>query len=209
VKIDNSFQLFVFTQPEIFKDEKKFISQVFELGSSGIYLRKEKNSAYISSIFKNVNRKFHHKLIIPLSFYDENGFQKIKSIIHFKEKERTTLNLLKVPSDVGLSTSIHDLSEWSMLSDRFKLIFYSPVFESISKPNYKPKISLEELSLQIEKYRSTKEKLPQLIALGGINERNILQIKDAGFDGAALFGAMWNSLNPVNEFRKIKMIFDQ
>jgi thiamine-phosphate pyrophosphorylase len=208
LRIESSFQLFIFTQSENFKDEEKYISQLLELGASGIYLRKNNYSAeYIFNIFKKVDRKFHQKIIIPFSFYDENNLKEFNSIIHFKEKERTSANFCKVPVDAVLSTSIHDLSEWKILSDKFKYVFYSPVFESISKLNYKPKVSLEKLSVQIKKYRSTQKKLPQLIALGGINESNILQIKDADFDGAALLGSIWKSDNPLNVFEKIKKIF--
>jgi thiamine-phosphate pyrophosphorylase len=204
LSIEKSFQLFVITQPDNFKDEESFISQLLESGVSGIYLRKTNySSAYISDILKSVDTKFHHKLIIPFSFYDENSFQNIKSIIHFKEKERTKDNFFKVPTDTILSTSIHDLNEWELLAHRFKIVFYSPVFESISKPNYKPKISLEELTTN-HKPQTTNFK--QLIALGGINEQNILQVKDAGFNGAALLGSIWKSDKPIENFKKIKMI---
>jgi len=204
LSIEKSFQLFVITQPENFKDEEKFISQLLELGASGIYLRKANySSTYISGILKSIDTKFHHKLIIPFSFYDENGFQNIESIIHFKEKERTAENLSKVPNDAILSTSIHDLNELEILADKFKIVFYSPVFESISKPNYKPKISLVELTKNLKPQTSN---LKQLIALGGINESNILQIKNAGFNGAALLGYIWKDDEPIKNFKKIKMI---
>jgi len=204
LSIENSFQLFVITQPENFKDEEKFISQLLELGVSGIYLRKGiYSSTYISEILKKVDTKFHQKLIIPFSFYGENGFQNIESIIHFKEKERTKENLSKVPADGILSTSIHDLNELEILADKFKIVFYSPVFESISKPNYKPKISLEELTTNLKPQSSN---FKQLIALGGITEQNILQVKDAGFNGAALLGSIWESDKPIENFKKIKMI---
>ena len=204
MKTDNSFQLFVITQPEILKGEEKYITQLFELAANGIYIRKENYSeAYIFNILKKVDSKFHHKLIIPFSFYDENNFKECNSIIHFKEKERTIENLSKVPTEAVLSTSIHDLNEWKKLADKFKIIFYSPVFESISKPNYKPKISLKNLSVQIENRGS---RIENLIALGGINEQNILQVKDAGFDGAALLGSIWKSDEPIDAFKKIKAV---
>ena len=204
MKTEKVFQLFIITQPRFFKDEEKFILQLLELGASGIYIRKENYSAeYIWNIFKKVARKFHHKLIIPFSFYDENNFKECNFIIHFKEKERTIENLSKVPIEAVLSTSIHDLNKWKELADKFKIIFYSPVFESISKPNYKPKISLKELSVQIG---NRKSEIENLIALGGINESNILLIKEAGFNGAALLGTIWKSDEPIEAFNKIKAV---
>ena len=209
MKNNNTFQLFVITQPEFFEEEEKSILKLFDIGVSGVYLRKEKYSAeYIIDILKKIDRKFHHKLIVPFCFYDENNFKELNFIIHFKEKERTFENLSKMPSDVILSTSIHDLSEWGKLSDNFKFAFFSPVFESISKPNYKPKISIEILTDQIKDYRKKQKKLTKLIALGGINEQNILDIKSAGFDGAALLGSIWKSNDPLRTFEKIKMIFE-
>ena len=77
MRIENVFELFVITDPETFKDEEIYISELLELGVSGIYIRKENYSAkYIWNIFNKVDNKFHHKLIVPFTFYAENKIKK-------------------------------------------------------------------------------------------------------------------------------------
>jgi thiamine-phosphate pyrophosphorylase len=203
LRIENVFELFIITDPGIFKDEEIYISELLELGASGIYIRKENYSAeYIWNIFKKVDNKFHHKLIVPFAFYAEHKIKNFDAIIHFKENERTKENFSKIQRDTIMSTSIHEINERDELERKFRVVFYSPVFNSISKPNYKPEISLKELNLKIE---NRKSKIENLIALGGINEQNILQLKDSGFNGAALLGSIWKSNEPIAAFKKIKI----
>ena len=49
----------------------------------------------------------------------------------------------------------------------------------------------------------------QFIALGGISDKNILKVKDAGFHGAALLGAIWLSKDPLKSFLNIKKRLDR
>jgi thiamine-phosphate pyrophosphorylase len=51
--------------------------------------------------------------------------------------------------------------------------------------------------------------LPKVIALGGINEDNIQLVKQAGFSGAAVLGAIWQADDPVTAFLNINAIVDQ
>jgi len=205
----DSFQLFVITSSENFLNEEKYLSEFFDLGASGIYLRKERfSNEYLTSIFNSVKSEYHSKIFIPFSAYNQSFFQKFNPIIHFKEKDRNSENLDVVPSGAFLSTSIHDLSNWEKLSEKFRFAIYSPVYESISKVNYKPKISFDRLASKIKKHKSAGKILPQLIALGGINERNVSNLKDVGFDGAALLGSIWKSADPSKAFEKIKLMLD-
>ena len=112
MRIENVFELFIITDPGIFKDEEIYISELLELGASGIYIRKENYSAeYIWNIFKKVDNKFHHKLIVPFAFYAEHKIKNFDAIIHFKENERTKENFSKIQRDTIMSTSIHEINE--------------------------------------------------------------------------------------------------
>lgn len=66
-------------------------------------------------------------------------------------------------------------------------VFLSPVFDSISKAGYKAAFDLERLS---EKLKSSLRRTP-VVALGGIKCGNIRRVREAGFDGAAVLGAVW------------------
>jgi thiamine-phosphate pyrophosphorylase len=45
----------------------------------------------------------------------------------------------------------------------------------------------------------------QVIALGGIDEDKIEICRALGFSGVAVLGAIWNSTNAVEKFKKIQM----
>jgi thiamine-phosphate pyrophosphorylase len=105
----------------------------------------------------------------------------------------------------AFSTSIHTLSEWSSLAGQVELVFYSPVFPSISKPGYGPSIGLEEITRQIRTIRKQQTTLPLLIGLGGVNADNVAQVRQAGFDGAAVMGALWqppDALDALNQLQQ-------
>ena len=118
--------------------------------------------------------------------------------IHFPEALRIKLKeeeLENIKSKgFTLSTSIHDLSELNALSKAFDYTFYGPVFESISKPGYKPKT--KEIILP-------NNKEIKIIAIGGVTPDKISELEKLNFDGAAFLGAIWeNSKNAINIFKE-------
>lgn len=83
-----------------------------------------------------------------------------------------------------------------MLDTVFEYAFLSPVFSSISKEGYASKL---DFSIEISKRTNHTTKL---IALGGIQFENIHQAIAFGFDDVALLGAIWESNNPLENFKK-------
>ncbi|QIP14607.1 thiamine phosphate synthase [Spirosoma aureum] len=104
----------------------------------------------------------------------------------------------------SFSTSIHDLRDWLLLAGQVELVFYSPIFPSISKPGYGPSARLDTVAQQLKTIREKYDKLPLLIGLGGIDENNVAMVKQAGFDGAALMGALWQQTDPIAGFERIR-----
>lgn len=120
--------------------------------------------------------------------------------IHLKESDRRSIK--ETPTDVKvISTSLHHISDAENLNHEFEYIFYSPLFESISKQNYGSNQTYEALSKTI--FELKKRTSIPIIGLGGINEENIALVKECGFDGAAVLGAVWLSDDPIESFRKI------
>ncbi|GAB3766598.1 thiamine phosphate synthase [Spirosoma pomorum] len=124
---------------------------------------------------------------------------------HLKEMDRQLLAAVDdQPSQKTFSTSIHQLGEWPELAGRVKVVFYSPLFSSISKPGYGPTVSLDTIARQVGAMRQQYTALPLLIGLGGITADTVSQVRQAGFDGAALMGALWQTPDPVAALQKIR-----
>ena len=97
--------------------------------------------------------------------------------------------------------------------NNFDYVFLSPVFDSISKQGYAAEYTPEQIR------QAAKDGIidKRVIALGGIDEDNILQVKDYGFGGAAILGGLWNKFdldhdynyqNLIEHFRKLKRLAD-
>lgn len=108
----------------------------------------------------------HHNISIPgfLSHHKANACQFANNNIH--------------------SCSVHSSTEALMYIPYYPNIFWSPVFDSISKQGYKQneKICLLEMA---QKHRK------QFIALGGIQPSKFSLVKQMGFSQIAIKGWFW------------------
>ena len=105
-----------------------------------------------------------------------------------------------------ISASFHTLHDLNENDFPYQYVFLSPVFDSISKPGYSAKFELKRLAEELKLIKNKNPFLPKVIALGGISAKNIIQVKEAGFSGAALLGAIWESANPVQAYQHIQSI---
>ena len=156
------------------------------------------------SLIAKLNPAFKKRIIIPTS--TSKFVQESELIGHWKEGERKELLPKMLLSDKVYSTSVHYLPDILDLPACFRYVFYSPVFPSISKPGYNPPTDLVTLKQDLKELREKKAELPQIIALAGIKANNIQQVKDTGFNGAALMGALWQAADPVQAFKEIKKL---
>jgi thiamine-phosphate pyrophosphorylase len=111
--------------------------------------------------------------------------------LHFSEKDRIEIGDEKLEKlhALGfiLSTSVHSVEDFQSLNSVFEYAFISPVFDSISKENYKA------VSFDLNGVR----KDIKLIALGGITIGNYNEALNLGFDGVAFLGGVWKQENPL------------
>ena len=105
-------------------------------------------------------------------------------------------NLRSVKHRIVLSTGIHTPAEFDGLfqnrqsSRRYDYVLVSPLFDSLSKSGYKANPDLWRVVREDENRYDCGR-----IAMGGIQARNLPAIRNAGFDGAALLGAIWRFLD--------------
>jgi len=91
----------------------------------------------------------------------------------------------------------HSMQEMENYKRKYEYAFLSPIFDSISKAGYKSKFYVHELKFKIEG--------KNIIALSGIDEEKIAFCRVLGFVGVAVLGALWNSKDSVEKFKRIKV----
>ncbi|MCH5326046.1 MAG: thiamine phosphate synthase [Duncaniella sp.] len=89
-----------------------------------------------------------------------------------------------------VSRSCHSLEEVSMCVAGYDYVTLSPVFDSISKPGY----SAREFG--------SVPQVPPVVALGGVTPESLPTLRETGYAGAAMLGAIpWTgSVSDVKEF---------
>ena len=143
----------------------------------------------VCSLFEAGLKCFH--VYKPLFSKEEiqNYIQEIPSMYH---------NKILLHSEY---LKFHSLKEVEDCKEKYDYAFLSPIFDSISKAGYKSKFDLQELKNYLLLQRKKRGKV---IALGGIDEHTITETFDLGFDGVAVLGAIWMSVDPVKKFNSLQ-----
>lgn len=169
------------------------------------HLRKPHFDAYqLKSFIKQIDANLHYKIVIHSHHHLINDFD--LAGINLNKKD---LNQLELADEVNqcfiqplvvknrkievnrttpyvVSYSAHSVDEINQLPFDTSYVFLSPIFNSISKPNYPSNFNLAELTNQL-KTISTK-----VIALGGVEPQHYDNIKQMGFSGYARLGNYWD-----------------
>lgn len=194
-------QLIVISSPQPVPDEVLIIKQLFEEGLACFHLRKpDYTLEQVEKLLLQINPDFYPRIAFHQFHYQAEAFG-IKKL-HYTELARSLSDQQQgqAQKDQGylLSTSVHNLGNLQGIPNWFEYVFFSPVFNSISKQGYTSQLMEGFYLLETEK------PIP-VIALGGVEMSNIAKVKEMNFDGAALLGAIWsNPQMAVNEFIKIK-----
>jgi thiamine-phosphate pyrophosphorylase len=199
------FQFIVISNPVMLPGEATIIQQLFEEGLECFHLRKPNaDEQDVRQLIEAIPAKYHDRIVMHGFFHlmEEYGMHRL----HLREEYRQRLEreghpfegtvasaelrrvglhrLAKDPSKCTLSTSVHDLQTLQSLSFHFSYTFFSPVFDSISKQQYKG-VAGEDF------YLANEQKAVPVIALGGIDADNISRVVAMNFDGAAVLGTIW------------------
>ena len=178
------------SSPEIVNNENITIKSFLRKEDNLFHLRRyvsfeEEVVSFLSSFTEEERKQIvlnHHHFLAS-----EFGINRL----HFSEKDRIEIGDEKLEKlhSLGfiLSTSVHTVEDFEKLTSVFEYAFLSPVFDSISKENYKA-VSFDLANIR----RDIK-----LIALGGVTFENYNNALNLGFDGVAFLGGIWNQENPL------------
>lgn len=199
------FELIAFSSPASLAQEFSHVNQMFGDGLECFHLRKPglNKSEYLAALqqikpeyLKRIMLHGHYELALK---YNIRGLH--ISASYFQNSGNELLAVLKTAKKRGLkiSTGIHEAEELDGLPKGIDYVFWSPVFDSISKPGYKANIDLTAAVALLKSERKSK-----IIALGGIDCNNINSIVQSGFDGAAVLGALWQVEYPYQKFKQFR-----
>jgi thiamine-phosphate pyrophosphorylase len=209
--------MIVISNPISAPNEINDIHSLFAEGLLLFHIRKpDFSSADMKAFLSEIGLEFRSRLVLHSQHHlaEEFGINRI----HFTEKMRN--EVMNTPArflepcrfsenetfnewrekGFHLSTSVHSMEDFNTLNDVFEYAFLSPVFNSISKPNYTSETNHFEAIKKRTNF-STK-----LVALGGISPDNIQQTLKYGFDKAALLGSIWNGNNPIENYKLCQQV---
>lgn len=189
--------LLVISNPTPVANEASLINRLFDEGLPVLHLRKPESSLKeVALLLQEIDPEHYPKIALHQHHSIAENFG--ISRLHYTEAARKAVSgetLSQQRAEYVVSTSVHSLADYQGLSEHFGYAFLSPVFNSISKPGHEA----QNFSLK----KSDKKIHTNLIALGGIDERNCCQAYEMGYDGIAVLGAVWNTEDTLNAFKAI------
>jgi thiamine-phosphate pyrophosphorylase len=191
-------ELIVISSPVSVVDEPQIINNLFESGLKYFHLRKPGfTHPDIRALLKEIDPRYYPGIALHQchELAADYGIDRL----HFPENKRKELGSFGITryseQRYILSTSVHCLEDLYDL-DNYEYAFFSPVFNSLSKPNYQGVIASD---FKLDTNIKTK-----VMALGGISADNVQETISMNFDGAAVLGTIWN--NPTNALKTFNAI---
>ncbi|MEK9772345.1 MAG: thiamine phosphate synthase [Opitutae bacterium] len=179
--------------------EHSVISDLFEAGLQRFHLRKpDSRPIEVSKLLGRIPEVYHPKIVMHrfpelLKDFNLGGYH------HFSGEKLIDCQGIR-------SRSLHRLEELRDIEEPLDYCFFGPVYESISKKGYLPKVSLPELGGVLYNLKKAKTTKPLIYALGGIRRRKIPELFNLGFDGVTLLGSIWGKKDPVAAFDRYQFI---
>ena len=198
----------VVTSPVFLSDEATFLHRLLANGVDIIHLRKPGASAAdCARLLEELSAEDRSHIVVH-DFFELAEPYGLRGM-HLNARR----NIVPEGYSGHVSRSCHSLEEVKQHKDNCNYVFLSPIFDSISKEGYASAFTSESIREAAEKGIIDK----RVIALGGVDENNLLQVKDFGFGGGAILGGLWTKFDPASDynyqeliahFRKLKRLAD-
>ncbi|MDH4473092.1 MAG: thiamine phosphate synthase [Fluviicola sp.] len=187
--------IILFTTPAFIGNESLLLNRMLEEPGLRIHLRKPDSTVNeFEQLLQNIDSTYHSRVVIHqhhqlAEVYDLGG-------IHVTEMDR-----LREPMGINaISTSFHELQTALKEGDQYRYFFCSPVFPSISKAGYS---TSENWNIAEE----TADFRGKAVALGGIDQTRLTEVRNRGFQHIAVLGTVWQAPDPVKELEELFLHF--
>lgn len=176
-------KLILLTMPDFFVEEDKIITALFDEGLELLHLRKPAAEPILSErLLSLIPPQYHSRIVTHDNFYLKDEYS-LRGI-HLNARNPHP----PVSYKGHVSKSLHTIDELKKEKRNYTYVFLSPIFNSISKPNYPAGFTLAMLK------DAARHGLidHRVMALGGMNEQHIRAVKELGFGGAVIMGDLWS-----------------
>ncbi len=179
-------KLIILTTPYFFVEEHQILTALFDEGLDILHLRKPGTEpVYSERLLSLIPEGYRKQIVVHDHFY-------LKAEYNLKGIHLNSRNAAPPEGYKGqMSCSCHSAEEVEAGKKNCDYVFLSPVFDSISKANYKAGFTPDQLR-QLSRQRVIDRKV---MALGGVSADNAGQLKDYGFGGCVVLGALWSRFN--------------
>lgn len=187
------------SSPRLRRGEASDLEEMFDCGLERLHLRKPDHSAKdVAKILDKLPEKYLKRVVLhrvpellkeyPVAGYHHSSIESIQK------------------TDGTSSRSFHKFSKLRENKEALDYCFFGPVYYSISKQGYGPKVSM----VDIRDYFAEKKDAAHspVFALGGIRTNKIRSLLDLGFSGVALLGAVWGKQDPISAFEGFVKVRD-
>ncbi|MGZ3898891.1 MAG: thiamine phosphate synthase [Bacteroidia bacterium] len=193
--------LIVISSESNIENETGIINDLFHSGMRLFHIRKPAFTLEEQHTFlKGIEKQFHDKISVHQHYETVNEFG--LKYCHMKESDRKKNNVSSsvvenCSENLKYSTSFHNYTDLQFESHHWDYCFFGPVFDSISKTDYKSKLKKE--------FHNEGDLYQRVFALGGITKENIEEAFKKEFYGAAILGSVWKDpANAVKNFKELE-----
>ncbi len=174
--------------PDFLPDEAKIVCQLFEQGLQRFHIRKQTQEIEEVRLYlKNIPQSLHNQIVLHNHFELLQEFEGLGGL-HFNAKNPFSEVVLAQYKGKIFTQACHSFEEIQSLDERISYCFLSPIYDSISKENYRSSFSSTAIKAFFPQYkRATK-----VVALGGIKPENQAKTLSFGFDKVAVLGYIWD-----------------
>jgi thiamine-phosphate pyrophosphorylase len=191
--------MIVITAPAETAGESETIRQMFENGLDHLHVRRPgARSSEIARLIQTIPSPFHSQIVLHSHYALRKQFPKVRRV-HLTE--RIAKRCRRAPT-AEYSLSVHAGTRNTPLIPGSRYALFGPIFPSLSKRDYVPELSREELQ------RWCKKTPVPVIGVGGICRERVRDAHALGLSGIALHSEIWirepaARMNAFSEVRDI------
>lgn len=189
-------KLILMTTPTFFVEEHQILTALFDEGLEILHLRKPHTEpVYSERLLQLIPEAYRGKIVVHDHFYLKSEYG-LKGV-HLNQRNS------ELPKNYKghISCSCHTPEEVVQRKKAFDYLLLSPIYDSISKGDYTSRFTPTELTAMRNRHVIDRK----VMAMGGVDLEHIPALREYGFGGVVLLGAIWNrfDIHNTDDFKEL------